>query len=373
MTQRTLRILHSASLSKFSSGVVRQMCWEQQSATELGIPWRVALFCVECGKGAESITHVDSSLSWDFTDSTISKAVSWANFLRNYYRWLSEQVNNYDVLLLRYNVHDPFQLYFLYKCKKPVFLVHHTLEEAELAVKPGLIALLRRYSEKCIGRLSLRKTCGLVGVTNEILEYEACRSGLKNVRGYVYPNGIKYEKQSLVDPSPADVQIIFVAKHFSPWHGLDLIISAAGEVTDHFVIHLVGNVSESDKISLGLDDRFICHGTRSAVEIKEIAKHCCLGMSSFALGRIGMLEASTLKVREYLALGLPVYAGYKDVFPPDFKYYRQGKANLGEILAYATEMMCESKEEVSAAARPYIDKTNLVKELYESIVIDQKK
>ena len=373
MAGHELRVLHSAALSKPSLGVIRQMCWEQHSAIELGLPWDVALYCIECGNEAESIAHVDSSVLWHFTDNTVRKAVSWIRFLRNYYTWLAEQANNYDVFLLRYNVHDPFQLYFLYKCKKPVFLIHHTLEERELAMRPGFVSFLRTYSEKYIGRLSLRKATGLIGVTKEIVEYEKNRSGLKNIKGYVYPNGIKYKKQPLGYSSTTDLHIIFVATQFSPWHGLDLIINAANELTDRFIIHLVGDVSLADKLAMCSDDRFICHGLRSEAEIEEIAKHCTLGLSSFALSRKGMKEASTLKVREYLALGLPVYAGYKDVFPTDFKYYRQGEADLRKVLKYALEMASESKEQISLAASPYIDKRNLLTELYESIAIGQKK
>ena len=72
-------------------------------------------------------------------------------------------------------------------------------------------------------------------------------------------------------------------------------------------------------------------------------------------------------IREYLMLGLPVYAGYHDVFPPSFRYFRAGQVELSSIVEYAAEVREVARDAVSEAARPYIDKDVLLSRLSEEL------
>jgi len=83
---------------------------------------------------------------------------------------------------------------------------------------------------------------------------------------------------------------------------------------------------------------------------------------------MGMEEACTLKVREYLAVGLPVFSGYTDVFPEEFRFYRKGSASIEEILAYAREVSTCDKEQVASDASKYISKKSILERFYHDLV-----
>jgi hypothetical protein len=93
-----------------------------------------------------------------------------------------------------------------------------------------------------------------------------------------------------------------------------------------------------------------------------------VGLSSFDLASKGMTEACTLKVRDFLRLGLPVYAGHRDsALPNHFNYFVQGMPNWPDILSFARSMRAARRAEVVAAARPWIDKTILLERLFRSL------
>jgi len=80
-----------------------------------------------------------------------------------------------------------------------------------------------------------------------------------------------------------------------------------------------------------------------------------------------MFEACPLKVRAYLAAGLPVYAGHPDIFPIAFPYYRQGKCDFKAITDFALENRAVEKADIALASKPYIDKKALVGSLYSFV------
>ena len=82
-----------------------------------------------------------------------------------------------------------------------------------------------------------------------------------------------------------------------------------------------------------------------------------------------MTEACTLKVREYLAFGLPVFSGHKDVFPASFSYYQHSeeKITMSAIIKFARSHRDINRRETSEAARPYIEKSIILKNTYNAI------
>ena len=156
---------------------------------------------------------------------------------------------------------------------------------------------------------------------------------------------------------------MFVASHYTPWHGLDLVIEKLKKQSGSFVLHVVGPMSENNNEK---DKRIVYHGVKDRSYIIDLMAECDVGLGSFALNRIGMNEACHLKVREYLAAGLPVYSSFKDAgFPQDFPYYKLGELNLDSMLDFASESRKLSRQQVRKSAAKYIDKTNLMANLIE--------
>jgi glycosyltransferase involved in cell wall biosynthesis len=332
------------------------MKWEQMAADALGADWHVRMYAPDL-KAVSSL-------------SSTGKLRAWLKLRRGYYRWLSQVQDRYDVLLLRYYVHDPFQLAFARNSCKPIYFVHHTLEVPELAMPGHLSDWARARLESVLGPYSIRRAQGIVCVTPEIARYEVRRSGKDGIVPLIFPNGIIYSGATVEDHRERVPQLLFVASLFSSWHGLDRLIDSIRTSVAEFKLHLVGDVGQADRVAIGANPRIIMHNSLSHSDIASLASHCDVGLSSFALDRNGMEEACTLKVRECLMLGLPVYAGYHDVFPEDFPYYRRGVADIEAITRFAAEMRGVSRSEVSTAAKPYIDKKTLLAELIDDLEHD---
>jgi len=71
-----------------------------------------------------------------------------------------------------------------------------------------------------------------------------------------------------------------------------------------------------------------------------------------------MHEGTTLKVREMLAMGLPVFSGHRDSALPDtFPYYASRNVmKLADLYNFACSMKGVTRGEVRDAAAPFIEK-----------------
>src|SRR5690554_1038659 len=136
-----MRFLHAAALLRPPSGIINQMRWEHEAANELGIDWSVKLYCPQ--GWIEPEEYIEASPKVKAGDPAKGKPTDWFRFRYGYYQWLMSQEDNYDAFVLRYYVHDPFQLLFARRCSKPVYFVHHTLEVPELRLPGTLPAKMR--------------------------------------------------------------------------------------------------------------------------------------------------------------------------------------------------------------------------------------
>jgi nucleoside-diphosphate-sugar epimerase len=356
-----LRVLHAAVSMNPSLGVIKQMEWEQQAANKLAISWTSILHTPQA---------IDSDVVQAWDDLPKFKLFKYFSLRKKFYQWLLLNSKNYDLILLRFSVHDPWQSAIAKKIGHKLLTIHHTKEGPELVGVGGVYGGVAEIFELIFGRITLRSVVGVISVTPEIYLYQKSRAKFVDIKpGLFYPNGINYNSVDDLDLRSKDLpEIVFMASHFAPWHGLDLLISDAKINTGKFKIHLVGKISAEDLSAISDDHRFFTHGHLNTLEIKKLTQKMWVGLSSFAMGRNGMQQACTLKVREYLQMGLPVYAGHRDTGLPDsFDFYKQGAPNLNDILAYAHQMRCVSRGDVSVAAEPYISKVSILAGLYAQL------
>lgn len=359
-----MRYLHSTHMLTFPPGIVTQLCWEQEAARDLGLDWNVYIFS---WRGAESPETTRKSLPSRTSAHTSRDALR----LRiDYFRWLRSRIPEVDVFLLRYSPHDPIQWHFMNTCPRPVYLVHHTLETHELASIGTHREKLKAGLEGIIGPLAVRKSRAVVAVTQEIAEYERRRAFQKSKTSILYPNGVRIDAEVIEDRRGSIPELLIVASEFHAWHGLDLLLSDIRKSTRNFRLHIIGEVSESDQRAGSEDRRIIFHGTKDRAEIREIGTSCWIGLSSFALHRKGMKEACTLKVREYLMLGLPVFAGYREVFPNSFPFFCEGPPSIHKILEYAHTMRNVHRREVRECALPFIEKSLILRTFERQLRLD---
>ncbi|MFK5647494.1 hypothetical protein ACI3ET_13325 [Ornithinimicrobium sp. LYQ121] len=354
------RVLHTALMSVFEPGIYQQMAWEAEAAAAEGLPWDSRIFT--------SLQRPDPAqimVPWrPSRERAQRKSLQWIGLRRAYYAWLRRQAVDYDVLLLRHHAYDPFAAANMRRVACTVGSVHHTLDVPELRTQRNAVkGLALAGAEAHLGRRNIQAADLLVAVAPEIAAYENARLRTPKPT-FLYPNG------ALVDTEPVDrrggvPELLFASGSFRPWHGLDLLLESLASSDADFTLHVAGQVDPA--MSSGWSDpRVVFHGPLSEGALQELSARAWIGISSLALHRYGM-AGSPLKVRGYLAQGLPVYGGHPDVFPATSQVYRVGEPDVSQMLEFAHQMRAVARETVRGEAARYIDKRILVRDLYTSL------
>lgn len=359
-----MKVLHVASFNSAAQniGVVRQMGYELNAVKNSSLDWHVELWASDGVEG------------FDFIKPYPVSSTGWFKRRKVFFDRLREASKIYDAILVRYVPVDLFLPFFRSKSSK-IFLVHHTKEDSALKVAyPGLKGRLFAWVELILGFFSIRHGDGLIAVTPEIAEYEEKRCLKKHKYKYIYPNGIGYDDYAVADDERSGkIKIIFTASKFFSWHGLSEVLNSLQSYDNksEIELHLVGNVSEEDKnqISTNCMREVIMHGYLDDGRLRALLSSIDLALASFGLGSKGMKQACTLKVREYLAAGIPVYSGHDDVaFVTDFEYFRKGPIDFNLIYEYAKQSRLLPRKTVRDAAEEFIEKKHLVKSLYNWLI-----
>lgn len=298
-------------------------------------------------------------------------------FLRTLYAWVValRLSRRCDYLLMRHMNFDCFVFAFAPLISNRVS-VHHAKEVEELPlIRPGLLGRVAAVVEGMTGRFGVRRALGVLGVTREIAEYERdTRSPATPCSAF--PNGIDVSRVSVASDHrmPDQVHIAFICGTFTAWHGLDRLVAAVqrhrGDLDD-VVIHLIGRLSPAQRAQLAaLGDKqtmFRIHGFLQPDAYDAILARCDAGLGSLAMDRQNLREGATLKVREMLAIGLPVYSGHRDTALPEaFPYYRVGhEVEIAALRDFAVAMKQHSRQRVRETAAPFIDKLGAMRRVVE--------
>lgn len=190
--------------------------------------------------------------------------------------------------------------------KYPTILEVNTNELGEYRIMyPALkylfyLAMRRRYITRAAGFLCVSR--------------ELCRDYLLyNKPIKVIGNGITLEEISeLPAVEKEQVEIVFIGASQYPWNGIDKVIELA-RLFPSWIFHIIGIQQQEC-----LNQNVIFHGHLEYSEYMKYMERADAAIGTLALHRKCMNEASPLKVREYLAHGIPVIIGYDDTdFPCD--------------------------------------------------------
>lgn len=154
----------------------------------------------------------------------------------------------------------------------------------------------------------LRRIAGLVAVTRELAASPAFASFGKPI--VVIANGIDLDSiDPLAAPNNETPHLFFIATPGYAWHGVDKLVALARMHPD-LTVNIVGYDHWDDTESLPLNVRF--HGYLNPEAYVHLLGQSDLAVSTLALYRKKMEEASPLKTRECLAYGLPLVLAYTD-------------------------------------------------------------
>lgn len=213
---------------------------------------------------------------------------------------------------------------------------HHADEAAELRLLGGPWLRLRaaaesRFSSRLIGHLA-----GAVGVTEEIRAEVARRSGVQ--RSLVVANGIAIDSVAATGFrrfTGSDLELAWSCGRFWPWQGLDRLVDglARSDPGLPVTVHLLGDVP-APPASHGRVT-YVQHGMVAGPAADAVFARAHLALGTLALHRKGLREACPLKVREYLARGLPFITAHDDPDVPAAAPWAHRLADDGSPIAIA--------------------------------------
>lgn len=158
-------------------------------------------------------------------------------------------------------------------------------------------------------RLIFSHSYGIVFVSHEIAKGKHFRKFGK-VQHVVIGNGIALERITALNPvKNVYPHLAFLGTANQRWHGVDKIEKMASRLPD-WNFHLVG-ISEQHFTTPILPNMHT-YGYLNEEQYVDILARCDVAIGSLSMYRVGLGEGSPLKVREYLAYGLPVIIGYSD-------------------------------------------------------------
>lgn len=152
-------------------------------------------------------------------------------------------------------------------------------------------------------------------------------------------NGVTIEDIPIVTKSierttDADNLVLLGVANVDVWHGYDRVLHGLANYYQsdqrsnmrNIKFYIVGEGREIENLKLlssklSLEGNVCFCGMRSGKELDNLFDKADLGISSLGMHRIGVLQGSTLKTKEYCARGIPfVYAYNEKQIPEDFTY-----------------------------------------------------
>ncbi|MGD8863725.1 MAG: hypothetical protein PVI30_27160 [Myxococcales bacterium] len=212
---------------------------------------------------------------------------------------------------------------------------------------------LRRWRSARARAAQLRDARGVVFVSHEL----KVRLGAGVAHSVVLANGCA-SHPALPRRRPARPTLVLVGSARQPWTGFDRFAE------------LARRLPELDFVTVGQDPSRLpdlpnleSHPRVGQAEVDRILAGCTVGMGPLALDRKQMREASPLKTRNYLAMGLPVIQSYQDTdldedsgcvlqLPPAFPFSEHDLERLREFARRARHDDRMSERALSLARGP---------------------
>lgn len=247
----------------------------------------------------------------------------------NIFRELISSSDKEDIIYMRYP--NPL-MYSLSNCLDTnkvckILIEHNTIEQNEFKLHSDYNNL---FLDRLVGNILRRQSDGFVCVTNEISNYELRRISNPHKPHITIGNGINVYSIRLRKPVnfTGDELDILCVGNVNKWHGYDRLIKGVARYNGNtkIRIHIVGEgkeISNLQKLAndFKLEDVLKFYGFLAGKALDEVFDRCHIAVGTLGIHRLGMAQASVLKVREYCARGIPFMNGTFDPdFPEDYPY-----------------------------------------------------
>lgn len=220
-------------------------------------------------------------------------------------RELSKEVRRWEPDIIYYRLGVAYPPFLALMASLPSVVEVNTDDESEARLRLGMV---RHHVYRWAGRAALRAADGIVCVSRSVGE-QLRRQGHDVL---VLGNGIDMERFRIAPaPSNESPRLIFLGSSGCVWHGVDKL-SALATAYPRWRFDIIG----LERAEVGnLPENVVCHGFLREAAYRAVLEQADTALGTLALHRKNMSETSSLKVREYLAAGVPVISGHPD---PDF-------------------------------------------------------
>ena len=165
-------------------------------------------------------------------------------------------------------------------------------------------------------------------------------------------NGVDIDRFPVPSPiNQSQICLIGIA-HLQNWHGYDRLMKGIAASVHRDRIHLYIVSEESETVialrklvqELGIQKDVTFMNSQSLENIIELVRSCAIGIGGLAYHRRGAVYDTSIKNKEYCAMGLPFVISCEDrSFPDDFKYIYKVKSDesipdVDAILKWYTSM-----------------------------------
>jgi hypothetical protein len=165
---------------------------------------------------------------------------------------------------------------------------------------------MRAHYNRCTRDIMMRRASAMIFLTSELSRSPSFRKAT-GVR-QVITNGVDLGAYPMLAARASGApRLVFVGTAGQPWHGVDKLVRLA-RVQPDWRVDIVG----SQRPGSGAPPNMTWHGALGRDDVLEVLGRADVGVGTLALHRNGMAEACSLKLREYLAVGLPVLYGHTD-------------------------------------------------------------
>lgn len=243
------------------------------------------------------------------------------NYLKHLYINLDKELSKrkFDLIVFRYPISNKYLYKFTKKYKNKIVFEHNSKELVELRLTDDRI---REFNDELkYGSKVLKNAKAIVGVGNEIVQYQIERSGKPSLPHAVISNSIEVGSlniRRMPDLDSTEYNFLFLTGSPSPWVGIDIVLKSLSEFNDttkKINLYIVGkkNPQLLDlAYKLNLNHIVYFEGEKSGIELDAYFNKCHIAFGTMAMQRVGLSEHSSLKILEYASRGIPFVIGYND-------------------------------------------------------------
>ena len=320
------------ALSYTSKGILKKQYDKVKLFQENGGGTLGLFFSQSLDKSFEEKNIIHTSVDLEPVRKKFAKKIIWRVlpylFSKKNYKIMEEVVSKHlkdvDVVYVRYSGSDfnAISIFKLIKAKgiKLVFEYngHHYLDEKNnVKANPSFFTYYEYLNEWLFQKKFAKMADIIVGVTNELTDYYA-NFNSKALK-FTLSNGVDVSRFPLRSPlkyNGDSIKFLFLSGSVNYWHGLDRFLNGLKKYSGKKQIELtVAGFTHKEYKEYSYDNpniKVTFLDNVEGTELDNLFNNNHIGIGSLALHRMGLAEASVLKVREYIVRGMPFILGYND-------------------------------------------------------------